>query len=117
MTSGALPAERELMRWVQAQLSSHRFEHSMGVVDAVDRLARRWVPDAVAKARVAAIVNDCAREYSSDALLRMTDDFGIVRNHIADAEPVLYHGPVAAALVQNEWSVHDRDVLQAIAFH
>lgn len=110
------PSVRELEEWVRGLISAGRWQHTQRVAALARRLALRWGAD-VEAAEVAAIVHDCARELSEAALLKMVDDFGIVRDTISDAEPVLYHGPVAAAWVRSRWGIESPDVLEAIAVH
>lgn len=110
------PSFDDLARWVQEQISPARWEHTLGVVETARRLATRWSVDEE-KAAVAAILHDCARELPPAALLNKVDEFGIVRDEVCDAEPMLYHGPVAAQWVRRQWGIDDPDVLEAIAVH
>ena len=110
------PREEELAAWVRARLSPERWRHTQGVLESALSLARRWGVSEE-KARVAALLHDAAREESPEGLLKMAGDFGIVRDKICDAEPVLYHGPLAAALARTVWRIDDPDVLHAIAYH
>lgn len=110
------PSEAELAAWVRGRLSPPRWQHTQGVVEMAQALARRWGVSEE-KARVAALLHDVAREGTPAGLLKMAGDFGIVRDKICDAEPVLYHGPLAAALARTVWRIDDPDVLHAIAYH
>lgn len=110
------PRVRELEEWVRGLMSAGRWQHTQRVAALARQLALRWGADIVA-AEVAAVLHDCARELPDASLLKMVDDFGIVRDTISDAVPMLYHGPVAAAWARSRWGIDDPDVLEAIAVH
>lgn len=106
----------EMATWVRGLLSAGRWQHTQRVAEMARRLALRWGAD-LQKVELAAILHDCARELATESLLKMAGDFGIVRDAISDAEPVLYHGPVAAAWAGSRWHIEDPEVLEAIAVH
>ncbi|HHY93164.1 MAG TPA: HD domain-containing protein [Firmicutes bacterium] len=106
----------ELTDRLAAHLTPDRLQHSLGVVETAARLAVRWGA-AVAQARLAGLLHDCAKGLTADELLQWAAAFGIVRSDTEIACPDLLHGPVGALLAWKEYGVTDRAVLTAIRLH
>ncbi len=88
----------------------------LGVARTAERLARRYGV-ASAKARVAAMLHDIAREWTADRLLAYARRHGL---RISDAElktPILLHAPVAAHIARERFGVDDPQMLLAIKRH
>ncbi|MBX5436359.1 MAG: nicotinate (nicotinamide) nucleotide adenylyltransferase [Alicyclobacillaceae bacterium] len=111
---GADVRETDVRDRVRAQMSAERFRHTEGVVEAASELARRFGAD-VGKARLAAWVHDAAREWPLKELLEWAGRAAVPEGF--DAVPVLLHGPVAAAVLQEWFGVTDPDVLDAVRYH
>ena len=63
-----LPFE-ECKKILKERLNEHRYNHMLGVVESALQLAERFGVDEE-KARYAALLHDCAREFSTDALVK-----------------------------------------------
>lgn len=99
---------------VRQELSAQRFQHVEGVVKTAAELAARHGAD-VAKARLAAWLHDIAREWPAERLAEYARRMG-VPDEFGD-DPLLWHGPVAAALASAWFGVEDEDVANAIRYH
>jgi len=98
------------------KLSAKRFRHSVGVSETAERLAELHGCDK-AKAKLAGILHDCARELPSNRLLSTAEAFGIVVGDLERHEPVLLHAALGARMAQSEYGVTDREVHQSIRLH
>ncbi len=98
----------ELPAWLQA--------HTGRVVAEGRRLAQLHEVDA-SRVQAAAWGHDLYRHLDDEALLRAARDLVIAPDAAEQAEPILLHGPVAAARAQRAWGVGDAEVLEAIRFH
>jgi predicted HD superfamily hydrolase involved in NAD metabolism len=97
-------------------LTPKRLKHSLGVSETAVALAGRFGAD-VAKARLAGLLHDCAREMPSNILLQTAEAFGIVVNDVEQREPMLLHAPVGAFIAIRDYGVDDPEVLRAITWH
>ncbi|WP_031513204.1 bis(5'-nucleosyl)-tetraphosphatase (symmetrical) YqeK [Desulfofalx alkaliphila] len=97
-------------------ISAHRYEHTLGVVNTVRQLAAHFNVDPE-KAELAALLHDCARDYADDKLLQLAKEFGIELDLVYRHFPAMLHGPVGAMIARQEYGVLQPDVLQAISIH
>jgi predicted HD superfamily hydrolase involved in NAD metabolism len=104
-------------RAVRAQLDQrHRYAHTLGVARTADRLASAHGEDA-RRARVAALLHDLARLYSTERLLRECAERGIPIDAFARANPIVLHAPLGAELARERFGIDDEAVLSAIRKH
>jgi predicted HD superfamily hydrolase involved in NAD metabolism len=106
----------QILTILSSQVSERRLRHCLGVEAIALQLAERFgAPSELVAA--AALFHDLCREYPADSLLKLADKFDIVIDDIEQAEPMLLHGVVAAALLRSRWGLTDPEVLEAISFH
>ena len=94
----------------------HRYEHCVRVARMAENLARAHDVDA-RKARIAGMLHDLARLYSTDRLLRECDERAIPVDAYARDHPVVLHAPLSARLAGELFGVKDDELLSAIAKH
>lgn len=106
----------EIINFLSLDISKPRLDHCLRVESKALELAPYFqIPlDIVSPA---ALLHDLCREYSRDKLLKLAINFDIVIDDIEKAEPLLLHGPVAAAIVQNNIGINHPLVLEAIKYH
>lgn len=98
-----------------AQLTTHRQQHVWRVAQLMEELAQiHHLP--AEDARLSALGHDLAREMSRDALRLEARRLGLPINAPEEEEPILLHGPVAAAWLQQE-NLGGPDVWEAIYYH
>lgn len=97
-------------------LTKNRYEHTMNVVEAAERLALRYQAD-VDKASLAALLHDCAKNFSDDELIQYARAHHVKIDLITRLEPQLLHGPVGAVMAKNIYGVTDKKILNAIQYH
>ena len=103
-------------RYARERLSDKRYEHTLRVADAAERLARAHGLDR-ATTRLAALLHDSSREVEPEELLRLAEERGVPVGPPERESPKLLHGPVAAELAREDLGVESEDVLEAVRVH
>ena len=99
---------RNIYTILKNTISDHRMHHTAGVIETAIRLAHDNHIDTT-KARLAALLHDCAKYLPTDELInRSKDSFQII--------PVL-HAEVGAQLAEEVYGINDPDILHAIRLH
>ncbi len=98
------------------RLSEKRYGHTLRVADTAERLARVHGLDP-ARARLAALLHDAARETEPEEFLRLAEEWDLAVGEPERESPKLLHAPVAAELARRELGVEDDEVLAAIRAH
>jgi predicted HD superfamily hydrolase involved in NAD metabolism len=106
----------ELLRAALTKAPAALAEHVLRVTDEAQRLASMHGVDREA-AKIAALAHDILRGHSGDRLLRIAGEQGYVMDPADRLEPVLLHGPLAVAILQEQYKIVDADVLGAVAAH
>jgi nicotinate-nucleotide adenylyltransferase len=101
---------------IKARLSAKRYAHTMGVVECAEKLAAHYGAD-VKKARLAALLHDCAKEYSEDKKRTLCEIWGIRLDKILEKQINITHSLLSAESARRDYGVTDRAVLQAIRYH
>ncbi|WP_208558834.1 bis(5'-nucleosyl)-tetraphosphatase (symmetrical) YqeK [Marinilactibacillus kalidii] len=108
-------SRKELLESIRQVLSEKRYTHVLGVEQAALELAERYGVDSE-QVSIAALLHDYAKEQSDEEMRDM-----IISENM-DLELLQYgnsiwHGPVGAVMVRNQFSIHDQDILDAIRHH
>lgn len=106
----------ELLRASLLKLPSGLAEHVIRVVEQAQRLAVIHGLDRQ-QITVAALGHDLLRAHSNERLLRIAAEQAYALDPADASEPILLHGPLAVAILQEQYGVHDADVLGAVAWH
>ncbi|WLR49913.1 bis(5'-nucleosyl)-tetraphosphatase (symmetrical) YqeK [Bacillus tianshenii] len=100
---------------VKEQLTEHRYQHTLGVVETAIQLAKKYSADEK-KAELAAIFHDYAKFRHKDEMKRIVQEQNMPQNLLEHGAELL-HAPVGEFLVRTEVGIEDREVLQAIRYH
>ena len=106
----------ETLRARAAELPDWLRAHTGRVVAEGRRLAQLHETDPL-RVQAAAWGHDLYRHLDDEALLCAARDLAIAPDAAERAEPILLHGPLAAARAQRAWGVGDAEVLDAIRVH
>lgn len=101
---------------LQSALSIKRYKHTLGVVDEAVKLANIYKVDEQ-KARVAALLHDCAKDYPNDMKKRLCKEFHIPLDDIIKSQIDLAHPFLGAKIAKIEYGVEDGEILEAIRYH
>ena len=96
------------------QLTEKRRIHTEGVLECALAMAERFGADAD-KAEVAVICHDVYRGRDDEALNALIDEFGIEDRYKNNAN--LSHSKLAAAMMERDLVIEDREILDAVSFH
>lgn len=105
----------EALEIVKKQLTEHRYQHTLGVMETAISLAKRYGADEK-KAELAAIFHDYAKFRPKEEMKRIILEQNMP-NDLFAYNTELWHAPVGAYLVQTEAGIHDEEILNAIRYH
>lgn len=100
---------------VKEQLTDHRYQHTIGVMNSAITLAEQYGAD-VKKAETAAIFHDYAKFHPKEEM-KMHILKQKMPADLLDYNSELWHAPVGAYLVETKVGITDREVLEAIRYH
>ncbi|MEK3890656.1 bis(5'-nucleosyl)-tetraphosphatase (symmetrical) YqeK [Bacillus sp. FSL K6-3431] len=105
----------QAIKIVGGKIAGPRYDHTLRVLDTARELGKNVGVD-VKKTEIAAVFHDYAKLLSIPELkVKVSDareDPRLLAYH-----PELWHGPVAAQIVLDEFDISDKDILNAIRFH
>ncbi|MCM3566543.1 bis(5'-nucleosyl)-tetraphosphatase (symmetrical) YqeK [Neobacillus mesonae] len=108
--------EREdALKLVKEQLTEHRYQHTLGVMETAIDLAKRYGAD-VKKAEIAAIFHDYAKFRPKEEMRKIIIEQGFPKD-LLEFNAELWHAPAGAFLVETEAGITDREILEAIRYH
>jgi predicted HD superfamily hydrolase involved in NAD metabolism len=100
---------------VKEQLTDHRYQHTLGVVETALKLAKKYGANEK-QAELAAIFHDYAKFRPKEEMKQI-----IIQERMPEEllfyNSELWHAPVGAYLVENEVGINDHEVLEAIRYH
>ena len=102
--------------FARERLSEKRYGHTLRVAVTAESLAQVHGLDP-ARARLAALLHDAARETEPGEFVRLAGEWGVPVGELERQAPKLLHGPVAAELARRELGVEDEEVLEAVRAH
>ena len=106
----------ELLRAALLKVPAGLAEHVVRVVDEASRLADVHGIDKQA-VRIAALGHDLMRALNNERLLGIAADQSYAAEDADRMDPILMHGPLAVAVLREQYKVLDADILGAVAYH
>ncbi|MFT4412709.1 bis(5'-nucleosyl)-tetraphosphatase (symmetrical) YqeK [Fredinandcohnia humi] len=106
---------KKALELVEKQLTEHRYQHTLGVMETAIELAQRYNVDEK-KAEIAAIFHDYAKFRPKEEMSQILLDQNMPSDLLVH-NTELWHAPVGAYLVQTEVGIHDEEILDAIRYH
>lgn len=100
---------------VGKQLTEHRYNHTIGVMNTAIALAKKYQADEK-KAELAAIFHDYAKFRPKEEMERIIIEQGMP-SELLQFNSELWHAPVGAYLAKKEARIQDEEVLDAIRYH
>ncbi|MCL2441286.1 MAG: nicotinate (nicotinamide) nucleotide adenylyltransferase [Treponema sp.] len=97
-------------------LTLDRFLHSRNTAVHASDLCRRFGIDPMA-GYLAGIAHDLAKQTDNKLLLKICKSEGLRISHLEKKKPNLLHGKAAAVLLRDRFCIHNKDILDAVAFH
>jgi predicted HD superfamily hydrolase involved in NAD metabolism len=106
----------ELLRAALLKVPPGLAEHVVRVVDEAVRLADAHGVDKQ-DVRIAVLGHDLLRALNNERLLGIAADQAYPADDVDRMEPILLHGPLAVAILREQYNVLDADILGAVAYH
>ncbi|QED48710.1 bis(5'-nucleosyl)-tetraphosphatase (symmetrical) YqeK [Cytobacillus dafuensis] len=105
----------DALRLVKEQLTEHRYNHTLGVMETAIILANQYDANEK-KAELAAIFHDYAKFRPKEEMKQIILEQGMP-SELLQFNSELWHAPVGAFLVQKEAGLDDEEILDAIRYH
>ena len=106
----------EVHNKLKQRVSSHRYNHILGVIDAAVYLARKYDENEEA-AYIAALFHDYAKKLSKEQLEAYILKHNLEIDEIMHNAYQLIHGKVAAHIAKHNYNITDENILNAIEYH
>lgn len=103
-----------LKQQIEPLLKPERYEHCLGVMNLAEKLAAHYGED-VQKAKVAALLHDCAKNLDFDIMHEYMMRSGKI-DDIVLASKGLWHGPASAQYAKEHFDIDD-EIFEAIFYH
>ena len=104
----------DLREKVKNKLSKKRFNHTCGVEKVCTELAKTYGAN-VEEAKIAAILHDYMKETDIDTLKQICKDVEEIKGYENLNE--ILHGFAAGIVVEKEFNITNKDILNAIKYH
>lgn len=108
---------KQITETLKPRIDEHRYIHTLGVAYTAASLAMAYHFDNVDRAMLAGLMHDCAKGLSDDEKIALCQSNDVL---ISDAEyrnPGLLHAKAGAIIAENEYWIHDQEILDAIRTH
>lgn len=105
----------EALKIVKKQLTDHRYQHTVGVMETAVALAQKYGVDEK-KAELAAIFHDYAKFRDKEEMRSIIMEQNM-DEELLEYNSELWHAPVGAYLVEKEAGITDTEILDAIRYH
>lgn len=109
-------SEDKIKEYLKKNLKEARYLHSLGVRDTAVSLAASFGAD-IAKARIAGLVHDCAKNMKGPDLVKLAKENGYSIDVMYEKSPQLLHGIVGAIIAKKLFEIEDDEILSAITYH
>jgi nicotinate-nucleotide adenylyltransferase len=101
---------------IKGKLTEKRFAHSCSVSAEAVKLARMYGADE-GKAELAGILHDIEKDTPTPLQLQIIEKYSIILDNVESCSPKLWHAIAGAAVLEHEYGIDDRDVLNAVRYH
>lgn len=108
----------EIREHIREFISPKRLSHTLGVEKEIARLGKVFMPDRIYKLRVAALLHDITKEYSTKKQLLLCQAYGIEVDKDLESSPKLFHAQTGAYQARALFGdVVDDEIFDAILCH
>ncbi len=106
----------EITQKLKRVLDKQRYEHSLGVMETSEVLARRYGENPE-KAALAGLLHDCGKNYKGEPAKLYMEKAGLSVDWVERINTRLLHGPIGAHLAQTLYGIEDEAILNAVRWH
>ncbi len=106
----------EMRDKLKLALTEKRYNHSIGVMKTAVSLARLYGAN-IEKTSVAALLHDCAKNYSKAEMFELCEKYHVELDPISQYSTGLIHGFLGAVIARELYDVNDPEIYDAIYYH
>jgi predicted HD superfamily hydrolase involved in NAD metabolism len=106
----------EIDTYLKKNLTESRYRHTLGVVSAAELLAEKN-GESKEKAKLAALVHDCAKNMRIDDQFEFLKARSIEIDEITRKSPQILHGLIGSIIAKETMNIEDEEVLSAVRYH
>ncbi len=106
----------QLLEAVQQQITKHRYEHTLGVMNTAVALAAKYGANKE-KAEIAAILHDYCKFWPEDEMRSIIKNTPHIPKDLLEYDKELWHAHVGAEVVRRDLGIEDEEILNAIRYH
>jgi predicted HD superfamily hydrolase involved in NAD metabolism len=106
----------QLLAAVKEQITKHRYEHTLGVMETASRLAVKYGVN-VKQAETAAILHDYCKFWPEDKMREIIERTPAIPKDLLEHDKELWHAHVGAEVVRRDLGIQDNEILDAIRYH
>lgn len=109
--------ERERMcTYVSSRMSPKRYAHTRGVIKMAMEFAKVYKMD-YDEVFIAALFHDISKELPAEEKRTLCSKYAIELDAFESQHIDLAHGKIGAAILENEWGIHEASILDSIKYH
>ncbi|MBP1930484.1 bis(5'-nucleosyl)-tetraphosphatase (symmetrical) YqeK [Ammoniphilus resinae] len=105
-----------LLQQVRAQMTEHRFIHTLGVASTAEALAKQYGADPE-EADLAGILHDYCKFWEREKMEEIIQREESISAVLLLYDKELWHAPVGAYIVERDLGITNQNVLDAIRYH
>ena len=106
------------LSYLEKHLEPKRVQHSIRVMNYALELNEKLGLDLdPQKVEIAALLHDCGKWANKEEMLKKAESFGIIVEGDLAIDENLVHGVLGNFILQEEFGIYDRDVLDAVRYH
>jgi predicted HD superfamily hydrolase involved in NAD metabolism len=106
--------KNRIIEYIERNLTEKRRIHTYAVAEEAKKLAERYGED-MERAEVSALFHDFFRGASEQALNGYVRQLGLNQMYLDNAN--LAHSKIAAYIMEKDYHIKDRDIINAVSYH
>lgn len=106
--------KKRIVEYIENHLTEKRRVHTYAVAEEAKKLSQRYGED-MEKAELAALFHDFFRGVTEKALNGYVRQLGLDSTYLDNAN--LAHSKIAAYVMEKDYHIRDRDIINAVSFH
>ncbi len=106
--------KKRIIEYIERNMTEKRRIHTYAVAEEAKKLAQRYGED-VEKAELAALFHDLFRGVTESSLNGYVRQLGLETVYLDNTN--LAHSKIAACIMEKDYHIRDRDIINAVSFH
>lgn len=106
--------KQQITDYIETNLKERRLKHTYSVVNEAVKLSEHYGED-VRKAEIAALFHDMFRSAPASVLNMYIRQLDLSKRYLDN--PNLSHGKIAAVIMERDYGIKDKDILNAVSYH